>query len=325
MDIAQLDSELRLKKWRPCYLLVGEERHLLLTAQRQILTTILKDQEEPDRFNAGECGMHKILDCLGTPSLLAEWRLVLVEEADQFKKKDWEALSAFLKNPPPNAVLVLEAESLSKTELKYVPPSAAVVDCKKLYPDKVAAWINIEARHLKIPISFEAAKLLADCIGNELGAVRQALEKLILFVGERKIIQLEDVEQVVANSAQRTVFNLTDAIGQKKPELALQYLDRILDGGVEPVKAFVMIVRHFRLLAKAGEVLATSGPDAPFAKMLGVNPFFVKGYVAQTRHFRPTGWPRRFARLSLCDRALKSSRMKPQMVLEKLIFDLCKD
>lgn len=325
MDTLQLDQELRSKKIRSCYLVLGPERHLALTAQQQIIKVTLGDsQEGPDRFQAGQTPLHTILDALKSHSLLTPWRVVMVEEVDNFKKKEWETIHAFLEKPLSKATLVLVAEGLKPADLKNLSKAVAIVECKKLYPRQVAFWINIQVKNLGLHISQEAARFLAECVGTDLGVLQQALEKLLLFLGERKLVELKDVEQVVSHTAQRSIFDLTNAIGEKNRYQALQCLDNVLDHGEEPLKAFALIARHFRLLAKAQEILVSGGGDVNFAKVLQVHPFFAKDYAAQSKKFEGRGWDRRFARLLACDRALKSSRLKPQLILEKLILDLCR-
>lgn len=328
MDITQLDRDLRAKKFSPCYLLVGPERHLVLTAQRQILNAIFGETPQSvDRFSFEKTKPASVIDSLNTASLLSPKRVVVVEEADCLKKADWEIWKEYLAKPNPQSILVLVAESIKPGDLKSLSSKMAIVECKKLYHNQLAAWINMEAKYMGAQISQEAARFLGDLIGADLGAIHQSLEKLLLFVGNRGLIQLEDVEKVVANTAQKNVFEMTNAIGVKKPVQALQFLNNILEQGEEPIRIFAMILRHFRLLAKAQEVLAKSGSDAQtsLAKELGVNPYFAKDYAVQAKHFRPKGWKKRFETLSQSDRALKSSRLKPQATLEKLILKLCKD
>ena len=339
MDITQLDRDLRAKKIAHGYLLAGPERHLVLTAQRQILNAVFGDAPQSvDRFSFEKAKLAAVLDSLNTASLLTPRKVVIAEEADRLKKADWEALKNYLAKPNPQSVLILVGEELTRNR---IPRTAlvdkshevsgssclAVVECKKLYPNQLPAWINMEAKNLGAQISQEAARFLGDLIGAELGAIHQALEKLLLFVGQRGLIQLEDVEKVIANTAQKNVFDMTNAIGLKKSTEALQFLNNILEQGEEPVRIFAMIVRHFRLLAKAQEVLAKNGPNAQpaLAKELGVHPFFAKDYAVQAKRFRPRGWGKRFETLAESDRALKSSRLKSQAVLEKLILRLCKD
>lgn len=321
MDILQLDQELRANKIRPCYVIAGPERFLALAARRQIVKAIFKDAPPTaDFFQAFKHRLGEILDCLRTPSMFAPWRLVVVDEGEKFKKKDWEGIKKYLEGRPQKETLIVFTDS-SKTDF-HLPSSAAVIECKKLYPRQVLGWLNMEASHQKIPISREAASFLVDCVGTDLGEISQTLQKLTLFVGNQRLINLQDVEKAVARTAQKNLFDLTNAIGRRELRSALKQLDQILDQGEEPLKTLALIARHFRLLARAQELLA-AGASADIARALKVHPFFAKDYVEQARHLPSGGWTRRFKALYACDKSLKSSRHKPNLILEKLVRTLC--
>lgn len=323
MDITQLDSELRAKKIRPVYILKGPERHLIQTAKKQILKGVLTDvAEKPDTFLAGKTPIHQILDCLRTPSILSPWRVVVVEEVEEWKKEDWEALQDYWKGKLENQTLILIGESIRAPYLKGVPSPVAIFDFKKLYPNQIASWINMEVRSMGLNISREGAQFLVDCVGSDCGSLYQALEKLNLFVGARRLVQLEDVEKVVANTAQKSIFDLTKAVGEKNQEKAFRLLKDILEQGEEPIRVLAMITRHFRILARAQELLSRGVTGLTFAQQLKTSPFFAQEYAAQAKRLNPGGWKRRFATLYATERSLKSSRQAKERILEKLAWEL---
>lgn len=327
MNILELDQELRSNKIRAAYWLAGEERHLVLTAKKRILKTIFGDQEPMvDLFSARQTALAKILDTFKTPSLFAAWRCLVVEEADDFKKKEGEDLGIALSRPPEKAVLILISEKGPTAAVKKSLGVVCVVECKKLYPNQAVSWINIEAKDLNVPISREAAGFLVDCVGPDLGRLHQTLEMLALYVGKRKMIQLEDVEAVASRADQKSLFELANALGAKKPIVAVKCLGMILDRGEEPIKVLGLIARHLRLLALAQEIIGLGNAKTPpdFAQKLGVHPFFAKEYAVQSRQWNSQGWNKCFEKLLVCDAALKSSRHSPQATVEKLIWNLCR-
>src|SRR5258708_21316365 len=93
--------------------------------------------------------------------------------------------------------------------------------------------------------------------------VSRELEKLILYVCEKKRITLGDVETMVLAAKQRSLYDLTDAISAKDKARALAVLE-----GVPPASAgeeaaighFYMIARTFRQMLV---ILAKHGRDSP--------------------------------------------------------------
>ena len=76
--------------------------------------------------------------------------------------------------------------------------------------------------------------------------VSNELEKLILYVGEKKKITLGDVETMVLAAKQRSLYELTDAISAKDRVRALSILDALLSTGDGEEAA----IGHLYMLAK---------------------------------------------------------------------------
>lgn len=326
MDITQLSQELRAQKIRPCYLIKGAESYLVRTAREHILRAIFPSaQPEYDAFNAAQGELEKALDSLRTPSMFVPWRVVIVEEAQKLKKEDFDLIAAIFQKGIDQATLILIGEETRSTQHKNFPQLGGIVECKKLYANQIPSWVNMEAKRFGVTISREAAQCLAEALGENLGELVQALEKLTLYVGEKKLIDLKDVEALIADTGQKSIFDLTNAIGEKNSERSSELLEKILVQGEPPVKALTMIARHFRLLAKTQDILRNKATSAELASALKVNPFFVKDYLGQSRKLNPKEWKRRFRDIYQADGALKSSRHKAATILGRLARNLMKD
>src|SRR5436305_1524606 len=81
-----------------------------------------------------------------------------------------------------------------------------------LYDNKLPGFVRGEAQSRGVKLEQGVAELLADEIGNDLGQLSDAVERLAVFVGEKKSIAVADVEQVVSTTRQRNVFELANAV-----------------------------------------------------------------------------------------------------------------
>lgn len=95
--------------------------------------------------------------------------------------------------------------------------------------------------------------------GDRVRALFGELEKVALFVGERKTIEAEDVEQVVERS-QEIEFLLTSSLEKKDLPGAMEGLAQLLEGGGGLPQAVASIAGCLRqLLAAKGATRATGG------------------------------------------------------------------
>lgn len=94
--------------------------------------------------------------------------------------------------------------------------------------------------------------------GFELRESIGAIEKLITYAGERGQIEAADVEAVVGQTREGTVFDLTGAISGRNLTAALHALGELLDQGVPPLMIMAMVTREIRFLLH-GKLLLASG------------------------------------------------------------------
>jgi DNA polymerase-3 subunit delta len=327
LSIVDLDAELRKGSIRPFYIIVGEEAYLAQTALKRIEDVVLGNEvsEFAKRsFFGKEVSQHELLDHIRAIPLLGGRTLTIVKEAQGLTKETFEALTQYIESPLESTIVTLVADKLDgRSRLMQAAsknPKTAIIECKPLYANQVPSWVNMEVSRLGKKISQDAAHYLADMVGQDLGQIVQAIERIILYVGNRPTIEVKDVEEAIAETTQRSIFELTDAIGRRNLTKALATLTNLLEHGTAPVLILNMIARHFRILVRAREV-ESRGNSREVASYLGVNPFFAKDYIEQCRNFSASDLRKKFGILARCDRELKSSRIPKERILERLMFD----
>jgi DNA polymerase-3 subunit delta len=110
-------------------------------------------------------------------------------------------------------------------------------------------WIGEYCATREVKIDADGARELVDALGGDMMMVSNELEKLILYVGEKKKITLGDVETMVLAAKQRSLYELTDAISSKDRVRALEVLDALLstgDGEEAAIGHLYMLAKTFR-------------------------------------------------------------------------------
>jgi DNA polymerase-3 subunit delta len=154
------------------------------------------------------------------------------------------------------------------------------------------------------------------------------LEKLLLYVGEKKRITLGDVETMVLAAKQRSLYELTDAISAKDRVRALQVLDAILstgEGEEAAIGHLYMLSKTFRqmLIIIERNVRDTRMLWAALWQGFRVPPFAAEDVIRQARRYKSKRELTRAIRLvARADLALRSNPPSKRMVLEKLVLDL---
>ena len=311
----------------PLYFLHGKERYLLDRAVDLLRARVLDARTRDfnyELFYGKEAGASRIVQAARTLPMMAKRRLVLVRDADEMKADELAGLIGYISAPAPESCVVFVGEKIDQ-RMKFFTAfkkHGVLVKLDPLYERQLPDFVRGEARARGVTLEADALQLVVDEIGAELGQLADAVERLAIFVGERKQVSAEDVEQVVATTRQRSVFELANAVGEGDRAHALTVLSSMLGARESGVRVVAMLARHVRQLWLAAELIAKGAGKMELASALGIPPFFVDGIMDQARRFSRAQLTGMHDALYRADKNLKSSRLEDARILEGLILEL---
>src|SRR6266540_3642248 len=151
---------------------------------------------------------------LATASLFGGGRVVVVEEADALDGPARAAVLALAADPSPATAVVLRAAAPGRQAkfFKDVQPHAAVVQVAKLRASERASWLRAEVRRLGRKADEAAVAALVDTVGQDLRELAGAVAKLHVAVPPPAVLSAGHVAEFLAQTADRGIFELTDAV-----------------------------------------------------------------------------------------------------------------
>jgi DNA polymerase-3 subunit delta len=312
------------------YVVHGDEEFLKRQAMRALRTLVVGP--EPDdgsisTYTGDSATFAAVHDELETLPFFSPRRLVIVENADPFVSLYRGNLEKAVGKLPERATLVLEVRTwAANTRLaKLVPPAATLV-CKAPAAYRMPEWCVrwAAARHDK-QLGTQAAALLVDLVGPEMGLLDQELLKLAIFVGSRQQIETADVDKLVGSSRAESTWKIFDAIGEGRSADALALLDRLFDQGEEPLRILGAFSMQLRRLAQAARQHQRGAPLSAALQEAGVPPFGIRACEQQLKHLGPRRASRLYDWLLEADFGLKGgSPLPPRTLLERLVVRLAR-
>ncbi len=323
-----LNRHLEKDEIRPVYYLYGEETYLIEEAVRKIESrTISPDFKDfnCETYYGGSHTAEEIINAARTVPVMSQKRLIIVKEADCLSGGNLEGLASYLSNPSSSSCLVFIGEKVDRRKRFFVNLQKYGVAAQLNHPKEreIPYWIRSLAERSHKDITRDAVTFLVEVVGGNLQEMYNEIEKVSIFIGDKSVIGLEDVEAVVTELKAENIFDLIDSMGNKDAEKALNILQKMLASGEEHLKILGMIMYRFRLIVRAKEMLEKGLPPPEVGKKLGVRGFFLKGFLQQVNRFSLHELKSAFGQFLNADLALKSSRVPKKLVLERLILDLC--
>jgi DNA polymerase III subunit delta len=312
----------------PVYFFHGDNTLVIDQAIAALRRVVVGDNEDfaYRAFRGEEASGADIVNAARTVPMLTSEQLIVVRNAEALDADDQAAVLPYLSAPNPATCLALVAAKFdSRTKLIAQANKLGMVhEAAAVSERELSGWVASRARARGLRMSPAVAQALAESTGSDAATVEDALERLALFMGDREEARVEDVEHVVSESRVRSVFELTDALGQRRIEAALRTLANMLRNREAPLRLLATLATHVRRLLMVKE-LERAGSGQPFAlaQELGVPPFIVGKLTEQARHFSGQELRRALLRLARTDLELKSSRRPDVLILEEMILDLC--
>jgi len=186
---------------------------------------------------------------------------------------------------------------------------------------EMARWIESEAKQQGGRIDRDAAARLAEMVGQDTRIAALELTKLLTYVNFQRPVSLLDVEKVSIVSAQASVFELVDALGQGETKKAQQALHSVLEDE-EAFELWGMVIRQFRLLLQARELLDEKAGPLEIQKWLGVHEYVAQKVTAQAKQFSLPVLERIHHKLLEIDEGAKTSQVPLDLALDMLIVEL---
>jgi DNA polymerase III subunit delta len=246
----------------------------------------------------------RIVSLAQTLPMMAQRRLVYVRELGAMTADDAEPLLAYLASPNPSTVLVAVSSKVDKRQKLYLQLGKKGWLHTLTAPRQLQGWVQKEASAAKVSIDLAAISRLLDVVGADLSRLSLAVSQLGLYAADRAVTA-DDVDDLIADTRERSVFELSDAIGDGQLERSLAAVAKLCDQRESAVGVVAMLSRHVRQLRGVHTASAEGVPRAQWASQLGVPPFVVDKLSQQARRLTPPVAAKATALLAMADRALK--------------------
>ena len=283
------------------------------------------------RLDARSMGEHDLSNAVNAIPFLAKRRLVLLANPStkynnpSVRKKFMQ----FVEKAPDTTRLVMyesvEPRDVEKHWLvKWVEKNSNLIQTKAFMLPRLkdmTGWIVNETKKQGGQIEPRAAEMLKDMVGVETRQAGMEISKLLAYANWARPVTSADVEAVCIVTSQQSVFDFVDALSNGNGKSAQHLLHRLLETE-EPFSLWGMVVRQFRLLIQAREILDERGNQNDIARVLGVHPFVAEKTTQQATRFSIESLESIHRELLRIDEGVKTSQITLDLAMDTLVVEL---
>jgi DNA polymerase-3 subunit delta len=299
MTAPEIIKDLKNRKYKPIYLLHGEETYNIDLVSNFIENKLLSDAEKG--FNqtvlyGKDTDIMTVLNVSKRYPMMADYQVVLVKEAQDMKwgnddndKKGINPLLSYLENPLTSTILVFcykygKFDKRKKT-YKAIEKNGLIFESAPIYDSKVPAWIESFISEKGYKINQQASLMLAEYLGNDLSKIANELEKLMLNVTAGQEITLKHIHDNIGISKEYNVFELQTALSKKDALKANQIINYFeANPKSNPMVLVLGNLNNFFSKVLIYHYVKDKTPQN-LARELGVSPYFIKDYEQAARSY----------------------------------------
>ncbi len=294
-------------KLAPIYIVVSEQPILMERVVKAIRGAAVDEAMAAFNYDVVEgkgATAGQILGMVQTLPMMAKRRMIYLRNINKMVAAELKALIPYVEDPNPSTVLLCTAEKIDKRIKFFQRVKKAGFLHELNAPKNLGNWVSTEAKRRHVKIEAGATRRLADAIGKDLARLSIAVEQLALYAGDRPV-SVDDVEDLIADTRERSVFELTDAIGDANLQRAMVAISSLCEQRQSAVGVVIMLARHMRQIAKCHAAKEAKIGRGELARYIGVPPFIVDKLLRQYRSYDRAAVQQALVHIGAVDGALK--------------------
>lgn len=317
-----LSQDIKEHKFKPVYLLFGEEAFLKKSYKNQMKQAMVGDDTMNfHQFEGKGLDLKEIISLADTMPFFGERRLILMEDTGLFKSAGAEALVEYLPQmPDTTCLLFVESEVDKRSKLyKKVKSLGYAAEMARQDTRQLSSWAGgILAKEGK-KITGRTMELFLSKTGDDMENIRMELEKLISYTMGRDVITDQDVEEICTTRVTNKIFDMVAAISGRKTRQAMDLYEDLLTLKEPPMRILFLIGRQFNQILQVKELMNQGMDRGTIASSLKMQPFVVGKVMPQARTFSRE---QILSYVNLCvdaEESVKTGRLDDRLAVELLI------
>ncbi len=312
------------------YVFDGPENWLKDQALHRLVEKLLPKEAKEfnlDPLDGRSCTAAQVVSAAQSLPWMTERRVVTVSSAEEISTADGKLIVEGLSDLPKSTciVFIFEGKANLRDEIPaHVLSYGQSVTFWTPFPNQMPNWVMNEVRRYGKTMSFDAAALLADSCGDLQDIVNE-LNKITLFVGDKKNIDIADIQRHGLPDEAGDFKDLEEAMWTRNTTEALRQGELLSSSGVRPEMMFPVFERIFKNLILGQYFVAVKRESSlDVATKLGIRgktnqENFQKGLRAYRRDETQTS----LRKIVQADYDLKTGALSGPLAVTLLIWNLC--
>lgn len=324
----KVSDDVKNKTFAPVYLIFGEEAYLRENYKNSLIKALVTpgDNLNYASFAGSGTDPDEVLSLAMTMPFMADKRVIYVKDSGFFKKT-CDQIADYIESPSQDTVLIFDESDVDKRGRAYKTAKKGGYDAEAArYDDKkLPGWVAANFNRFDKKVSRDTVMLLIERAGKDMTTLDMEIRKLASYAGDREAVTSDDVLMLTSRSPEFTVYQMIDAIADRKLNKAVGIYYDMLAEKQSPYGILALIERQFRIMISVSDMNARKAPQDEIASAVGVQGWTVNKYSTQTRKFSRQRMIRVLDECVRADREIKQGKIGDNVAVELLIINTARE
>ncbi len=321
MPLKQLNSDIKNKEFKQVYLLTGNETFLLRSYKNRLKNAVVgQDDMNYSYFEGKDTDPSAVIDNAETMPFFSERKLIVIENSG-WCKSGGSDMAEYLSRPCPNTYFVFVEPEVDKRNKLYkaISESGYVCELNHPKPDDMVNWAAGMLMQAGKKITRTDLEMFLGSTGNDMELVRNELDKLIAYTGDKDHVSREDIEAVTTVTLTNKVYDMCRAITQKKYTEAVHLYEDLLALKESPMSIMYKISHQFKQLLDVKDLMDSGYRQDAIMSRLRIPSFVASKLMQQARGYDRNALMQYVERCLDLEEAFKKGDMPERIAVELLI------
>jgi DNA polymerase-3 subunit delta len=320
----QITQDIKLGQFQKIYLLFGEEAYLREQFAKRLVNSIVGDDSmNCTYFKGRETDVSQVISIADTLPFFAERRVVVIEDSGFFKKESKE-LADYLENMPDTTTMIFRESDVDKRNRLYkkVKDLGYPAEMKRQTDRELERWVLQMLQKEQIQITSSNMQFFLQCIGNDMYLLKNEVEKLISYLGEKKVVERNDIEAICSVQVTGHIFDMIDAMSRHNQKMAMRLYYDLIQLKEPPMRILYLVNRQYMQLYQIKELMEQGQRGKELAISAGLSPYIANKVCQKAEAFTLEELQNCMSECLLVDEGIKTGLIKDQIAVEMLIVKL---
>ena len=284
-----LNEDLKSGQLKQVYLLFGEETYLRKQYRDRLVKAMTAEGDTMNYacYEGKNVNVNEVIDLAETLPFFAERRVIVLENTGLFKSGGAD-LAEYLKEMPDTTAFICVDDEVDKRSKLYkaVQAKGRAVELGTQDEGTLKRWVAGKVRAEAKQISEQTVIYFLNTVGTDMENICRELEKVFSYALDRDVITTEDVDAVCVTQISNHIFDMVNAVTEKKQQKALNLYYELLALKEPPMRILFLMARQYRLLYQIKQFQQKGYGRKEIAAKAGLHPFAAGKYMDQSRFLK---------------------------------------